>query len=389
MPAGAHRDGVDDLRRARRGTWLAFCVTGVVGATWASRIPAVQDRLGLSAGALAVVVLAIEGGALLGLPLGAAVVERWGSRRVLGVALVAFVPGPAVGAVAPHLGVLVAAVLAWAAANSVLDVALNAQGAELGRRTGGPVLSRLHAGQSVGTVVGASVGTAAAASGVPFGWHALVVGLAGLAVGLPAARTTLPERFAAPSRERRRTAARPGRPLVLLGAVAFCAFLVDGAAMNWIAVHLRSEHGAGEGLAAAGYLGFAVALVLGRLPGDRLAARFPRRRLVQACAVAMTAGATAAVLAPGPAVALIGWCVVGLAVAPVAPAVLGAAPGVGSTPPAPAIATVTTIGYLGSFSGPPLIGLLAESWSLSPALLVLVVASAAAGLLAHRAFGRR
>jgi predicted MFS family arabinose efflux permease len=389
MPVGAHREDVDELHRATRGTWLAFCLTGVVGATWASRIPAVQDRLDLSAGALAVVVLAVEGGALLGLPLGAALVARWGSRRVLGVALGAFVPGPVAAAVTPSLGVLVAVVLAWAAANSVLDVALNAQGTELGRRNDRPVLSGLHAGQSTGTVVGASVGTAAAATGVPFGWHATVVAAAGLAVALPAARATVPERSAAPGRERGRTPLRPGRPLVLLGAVAFCAFLVDGAATNWIAVHLRSEHGVGEGVAAAGYLGFAVALVLGRLPGDRLAARFSRRRLVQACAATMVAGATAVVLAPGPAGALIGWALVGLAVAPVAPAVLGAAPGVGSVPPASAIATVTTIGYLGSFTGPPLVGLLAEAGTLSSALLLLVAASVAAGLLARRAFGRR
>jgi predicted MFS family arabinose efflux permease len=380
---------VDDLRRARTGTRLAFCVTGVVGATWASRIPAVQDRLDLSAGALAVVVLAVEGGALVGLPVGAAAVSRWGSRRVLGVALVAFLPGPAAAAVAPHLGILVVAVLVWALANSVLDVALNAQGTELGRRTGRPVLSGLHAGQSMGTVLGASVGTAAAAAGVAFGWHAAAVAVAGLAVGLPAARATVAEPPPAPDRRRGRTLVRPSRPLVLLGAVAFCAFLVDGAAMNWIAVHLRSEHGAGEGVAAAGYLGFAVALVLGRLPGDRLAARFTRRRLVQACAGAMVAGATAVVLAPGPGVALLGWAVVGLAVAPVAPAVLGAAPGAGSASPASAIATVTTIGYLGSFSGPPLVGVLAETGTLSSALLVLAVAAVGAGLLARRAFGRR
>jgi MFS family permease len=153
-------------------------------------------------------------------------------------------------------------------------------------------------------------------------------------------------------------------------------------------VHLRSEHGAGEGQAAAAYLGFTVALVLGRLPGDRLAARFSRRRLVQACAAGMTAAAATVVLAPGPLVALVGWGLVGLVLAPMAPAVLGAAPGAGSLPPATAIAAVTTIGYLGSFTGPPLVGLLAESGTLSTALLVLVAAAAAAGLLARPAFGR-
>jgi MFS family permease len=369
--------------RGRTATWIAFCITGVVGATWAARIPAVQDRLALSPGALALVVLAIEGGALVGLPLGAAAVARWGTRPALLGGLAAFAPGLVLVAAAPALGVLAAAALFWAAANSMVDVALNAQGAEIARRSERPALSRLHAAQSLGTVVGAAVGTAAAAAGVPFVWHATAVALIAFAVGLPAAAVSTSGR---PGRQP--VFVRPERPLLLLGGVAFCAFLVDGAAMNWIAVDLRSEHGTGEGLAAAGYLVFAGALVVGRLPGDRLAERWSPHRLVQACALLVAVGTTVVVLAPGPQVALLGWVAVGLAVAPVVPAVLGAAPAAGGASPASAIAAVTTIGYLGSFTGPPLVGLLAETATLSTALFVLVVAAAAAGLLARGAFHR-
>ena len=50
-----------------------------------------------------------------------------------------------------------------------------------------------------------------------------------------------------------------------------------------------------------------------------------------------------------------------------------------------AIAAVTTLGYLGSFSGPPLIGALAELTGLSRALWLLVAAAALPVLLAPRA----
>jgi hypothetical protein len=50
-----------------------------------------------------------------------------------------------------------------------------------------------------------------------------------------------------------------------------------------------------------------------------------------------------------------------------------------------AIAAVTTVGYLGSFTGPPLIGALAEASDLSSALGVLLLAAAAAALLARPA----
>src|SRR3954454_23130768 len=93
ITAGGHATGVDDVRTARRAAWVAFCVAGVGTATWAARIPAVQDRLGLSPGGLALVALAIEAGAVCGLPLGAAAVVRSGSRRAAGAALLVYAPG--------------------------------------------------------------------------------------------------------------------------------------------------------------------------------------------------------------------------------------------------------------------------------------------------------
>jgi hypothetical protein len=50
-----------------------------------------------------------------------------------------------------------------------------------------------------------------------------------------------------------------------------------------------------------------------------------------------------------------------------------------------AIAAVTTLGYLGSFTGPPLVGALAELTGLSRALGLLVVAALVPVLLAGRA----
>src|SRR3954454_23062926 len=121
-PRGHARD-VDDVRTARRAAWVAFCVTGAMTATWAAPIPAVQDRLGLSTGGLAVVAVAIEGGALCGLPLGAAAVVRVGSRRAVAAGLLGYSPGVFWAAVAPDLLALALGLGLWAAANSVLDVA--------------------------------------------------------------------------------------------------------------------------------------------------------------------------------------------------------------------------------------------------------------------------
>jgi MFS family permease len=342
-----HRSNMpsDRERQARAATTLIFFMTGFVYAAWATRIPAIKADLDLSAGALGLAILGLEAGAITGLPAGGALAATAGSRTALRIGY-AFYPAALAGvALAPSLPALAASLAAMAAASSVVDVAMNAQGMELERRYRRPVLSGLHAGHPFGLVAGGLAGSAAAASGVAVSAHLGVVAAVGLAGGVGATFWLIEE----PTQPRGRAFTRPSGRLLGLGLIAFCAFLLDGAAYNWSAAHLSSEHGAGAGLAAAAS-GLAIA-------------------------------------APGAEVSLAGWALFGLGLAALAPTVLGAAPAADHGSPAAAIAAVTTVGYLGSFTGPPLVGALAEAGSLTAALGLLVVVSGAMVLLAPRLRG--
>jgi len=356
-----------------------------VVAAWATRIPAVQQHLGLSPGGLAVAVLGLEGGALVGLPAGAALVARLGSRASLRLAFAAYPTALPAVALAPGLGWLAAALAVMAAANSVIDVAMNAQGVELERRYRRPILSGLHAAHPFGMLAGGLGGTAAAAADLAVGPHFGLAGGVGLVAGLAATRWLVAE----PDRPRRRLLARPSGRLLLLGVIAFCAFLLDGTANNWSAAQLHGERGAAPALAAAGFSAFTAALALGRLAGDRLVARFGRLRVVRASGLVAAAGGATVVAGQSAALALAGWATLGAGLAAMAPAVLGATPAVSRAPLPVAIAAVTTLGYLGSFTGPPLVGALAEVTGLSAALGLLVAAAVVPVLLAGRALGPR
>jgi MFS family permease len=370
-------------RRARGATAAIFFMTGWVYAAWATRLPTIKHDLGLSDGELGAAILGLEAGAIVGLPAGGALVARAGSRRALRVGF-AILPCALVAvAAAPGLALLGGALALMAAATSVVDVAMNAQGVELERRYERPILSGLHAGHPFGLAAGGVAGTAAAAADLPVLAHFAVAAGVGIVSVRAATAFLVSERVAV----EQPAFLRPSGRLLSLGLLAFCAFLLDGAAYNWSAVHLRTEHGASAGLAAAAFTALALALAVGRLFGDRLVARLGRVRVVQGCGAIAAAGSALAIAAPTAALALTGWALFGLGLAALAPTLLGAAPGADDGSPAVAIAAVTTIGYLGSFSGPPLIGVLADLTSLSAALGMLVAVSALMVGLARRGAG--
>src|SRR3954464_15065012 len=156
-------------RRARAATALIFLLTGAVFAAWSTRLPAIKEHLGLSDGALAVAILGLEAGAVAGLPLGGAIVARAASRTALRASFTVYPLGLVAVSLATGVATLVAALAAMALANSVVDVAMNAQGVELERRCERPLLSGLHAGHSFGLAAGGLAGTLAAAGAGPVG----------------------------------------------------------------------------------------------------------------------------------------------------------------------------------------------------------------------------
>jgi MFS family permease len=364
------------MRRAHRATALAFFVTGIVYATFASRIPALQERLGLSPGSLSLVFLSLNAGAVAGLPVGGLLSSRLGARAALRAGFALFPPALAAAGLAQTLTLLCLAVAAMAAANSVVDVALNVQGGETERRARRPLLSGLHACHSLGVLAGASVGFVVASAEVPALAHFAVVAALGTACGLAATAPLFDTRGGAAGGGR----PRPSRSTALLGVLAFFAFLGEGGANDWSAVHLRTVHHTSQGVAAGAFAAFSLALAGGRLLGDRVVGQVGRAHAVRAAAVVAAAGAGIALGAPGTAGAIAGWAVFGAGLSLLAPTVIGA---VGGAPAA--VAAISACGYLGAFSGPPAIGGLAELVSLPAALAVLGVAAVTVALLARRA----
>lgn len=356
------------LASARLGTLAVFFLHGAGAGMWVARIPAVQERLGLSVGALGLALLGAGLGTLLVMvPIGALIARR-GSRTV-----VLWTAGPAaltlaLPAIAPNGPALFAALVAWGASTSALDVAMNAQGSTIEQRRGRPLMSSLHGFWSLGNLSGAAMGVLLAGAGVAVQVH-LVAAAPILLIALVAAGRLLESGDAGHAGA---VFVRPRGALLALAAVAFCAVTVEGAMFDWGAVYLRRVFAAPEATAASAAGFFSAAMATGRLLGDQLAARVRAAHLARACAVLAALGVGALIAARSVTLVLGGLVAVGIGLSILVPLAFGAAGRSTQMPGGAAIAAVATMGYLGFLVGPPTLGLTAEQVGLRGAFAVLL-----------------
>ncbi len=161
--------------------------------------------------------------------------------------------------------------------------------------------------------------------------------------------------------------------IAALGLLALCSLLGEGAAGSWSAVYLRDNLGTSAAFAALGYAAFSVTMAVGRLTGDRLAARFGPGRLVSGCGVVAGLGLAAALISRSPALALVGFALFGAGLSSTFPQLLSTAGNIQTSRSGTGIARVAGAGYLGLLVGPVLIGSFAGLLGLRLALGIPVI----------------
>ena len=371
----------------QRTAWFAiaavFFVNGVTLASWISRIPTLTERLDIGPGQLGVALMAIAAGALVAFPIAGRLVDtRSSAFSVACFGLVMVMSLPILG-VAPQLLVLMLALLLFGFGNGGMDVSMNAQGIQVERVAGRSIISSLHGCFSLGAFAGAAIGAGVAQLGVPPLVHFLgvsVFGLAGLAWIL---RWLIPDRKDPRKGETAAAFALPPRSLWLLGALALCASVGEGAIADWGGLYLRDVLGTSSGIAALGFAAFSVAMLVGRFSGDALVQRFGAPRLVRAGGALAALGLGLALLLNEPGIMLLGFAAVGLGLSIVYPLVFSAAGNHPTVSAGRAVASVATVGYGGFLAGPPILGWLAELTSLRAMMGLIVLLAALTAVLAN------
>ncbi|MEU0657980.1 MFS transporter [Streptomyces lavendulocolor] len=351
------------LRRGRGSLVVSFFVQGVTFALLVTRIPAVQDRYGISDTLLpaflaAVPVLAGVGSVAAGRlvrRMAPSTLLRWAQPVVL-LALLGVGAGGRLWHAALALGVFGLAV-------GALDAAMNMLGVSLQRAYGRSIMLGFHAAYSLGGIAGASLAWAAVRADVVLGLSYLAV----VVVVLPAALLGSRWYVGGQPRTAQEPVGRPAGVLVPLCLVMTFAYIGDATVSNWSAKYVTDVLHGSEELATVPYNAYMVTTLLGRAVGDLGVRRFGAVAVVRGGAVLAAAGFGVVAGAPAPWAGVAGFTVLGLGLSMLVPQTFAAARDDAE------VARLNVFNYAGYLVGSPLVGALGEAWSHRGAMLVPLV----------------
>ncbi|MFD5749514.1 MFS transporter [Streptomyces sp. NPDC127033] len=370
------------MRHGRSALGLSFFVQGVSFALLVTRIPAIQDRYGISDGLLPLFLAAVPVLAGVGSVATEKVVARvrpglvlrWAQPLVL-LALLGVGAGDAVWQLAVALG-------AFGLSVGALDASMNMLGVSLQRSYGRSIMLGFHAAFSLGGIAGASLAWVGAH------WHLslLVSYLPVVVVLLPAA--LVGSRWYVDAGEEEGAEGAEGadgeraagdrtpvafRVLLPLCLVMCFAYIGDSTVSNWSAKYLQDVLGSSEELATVPYNAYMVTTLLGRAVGDLGVRRFGSVVVVRSGSVLAGAGFAVVAVAPGAWVGILGFTLLGLGLCVLVPQTFAAAgrlfPGASDA----AVARLNVFNYVGFLVGSPLVGALGEAWNYRGAMLVPMV----------------
>jgi fucose permease len=381
---GARSPDKAQVRGATRAVYIAFIVNGFIFASWAARIPQVRDGLRVSPGVLGLILLSVAAGSTIATPLSGLVITWLGDSRTVAVMSLTAAAGMAIVAVGYRYGIppVAAGLFLFGFSSGTWDVAMNVQGAAVEQALGRSVMSRFHAGWSIGTVAGAGTGAAMVALGVPVTAHLLAAALVVAAVVPIAARRFLPHARAETRRDGTAVRRSPLRAwteprTLLIGLFVLCMAFTEGTSNDWLSLGIIGGYHTAAALGTLTFAAFLAAMTTGRWFGPPFIDRYGRVRVLRVCAATAFVGLFVIEAGGVLAAALAGAVLLGLGTS------LGFPTGISAAADDPRyapgrVSTAASIGYLAFLAGPPAVGFLADHVGvlrgLSVAGVLLIVA---------------
>jgi MFS family permease len=346
---------------ARRTIRLVFLIHAVATGSLFTRIPDLQQGLGIDAGVLGLTLIGGPVGAISTFLFSSRIVERLGTRPILLLALPLMALAMLLMALAPTPAALFLALAGFSGLFAVSNVAMNVEADRVEAATGQRLMNSCHGIWSLGQLAVFLFGVLARGWGfspaLHFGLILPIVFVATLIVVLPLRPAAVRSHTAG---GRRRPLALPSAATIRLLGFALGGSLVEAAVRNWSVIYSRDSFAVPDWADALPLPVFVAAVALGRFFADGWSSRYRPANVGRVLMAVALAGLLLVVFAPGLPVALAGFALLGIGVCTTFPASTSAAAQIGDRPSSENVAALTFSVQVVMLGAPALMGLVAE-----------------------------
>jgi len=349
-------------KQLRIGSAVFFFISGFGYASWASRIPTIQYQLHLNEAQLGAVLFALPVGLILTLPVTGRLLSVYSSRSVLlfGALFINIVLS-VIGFTA-NIWQLGITLFCYGSARNLLNISINAQAVGVQKLYKKSIMATFHGIWSLAGFAGAAVGYVMTYYNIAVVYHFLGISISLIIFSLYFFRDTLHEKPA--PQAHKKIFYLPEKSLLKFAFICFASMAVENTMYDWSGIYFEKIIHVAKSTATVGFVICMVAMTAGRFIGDKMISRYGIKTVLQFSGIFIFCGLLLAVLLPYPVTATLGFILVGLGVSCIVPMVFQMAGKSTTMGSGPALASISSIGYLGFLLVPPFIGFIAQAASL-------------------------
>jgi len=348
-------------------SWV-FASLNILFGTWAIYIPTVKESLVINNSQLGIAIFFLSLGVFSIFPFAPNIINKVGVGKttwygILLSSLAALLP-----LLAPSYYTLMVALFIFGAANGFTDISMNTLVTEIEKKDGVKFMSAAHGFFSLGGVL-AGLGSFLIG---PLGNPVLHMAMAiFLVLGVNVIYYKKFRAVLAAPMVKEPFSLDLLKPLLLLGIISFIAMGSEGAIVDWSGIYLKEVSVAPAAFWGVGFLGFQTTMTLGRFLGDGISNAMGAVKMVTLGTILALVGYSL-VLTTNTGIAITGFAICGLGFSVMVPEIFRIGGNVKGVDSSKGVAFIAGTGYAGFLCTPPILGFLAEHYSLKFCFMVLL-----------------
>jgi MFS family permease len=341
-----------------------FFIQGLTFASWASRIPDIKNMLGLSDAGLGGVLFFLPIGQLCAMALSGYLVSKFGSKTTLTIAALLY-PSVLLGiGLVTKVWQLSAGLFFFGMCGNLCNISVNTQGVGVERLYRRSIMASFHGVWSLAGFTGGLISTIMVGNNISPFVHFCCNYTLVLLLFLLVRNSILPRDNKPVEKTNNKVFVKPDSYIIYLGVIVFSSMICEGTMFDWSSIYFEKVIHLPKELIRLGYIAFMCTMASGRFAADWLVTKFGITRIQQTSGIIIASGLLISVLFPYLITATIGFLLVGIGTSSVVPLCYSLAGKSKTMLPGIALATVSSIGFLGFLLGPPIIGFIAQLSSL-------------------------